>query len=356
MKKVILFFASVLAMSCNSKNETKTIVEKQSAAAVAELIPQAMIDDKGQVMAQMTFPSDWKLHNEPGKAAFTGPDGIVVSNTPIRNFMYATDEMAQQIYRQNGGKLRRPVSGAEIIRQDFVPIAEKEGSKLIRVYDAPEIAKSDGKVQDMMYRIGPSYAKYYAVVSEWKDRSGNPYAIILHVNVNEMGNSVMWNYYGQCLDAPKDKYDSAKATLINGLASLEYNPRYFDKFNQNEMNRESSSWAAHNQKMNAQQRQFDAQQAAFKQKNDAISQSITANYNNQDAASDRNHNRFLNYVKDENTVVNPADGERYQVQSGSNQYYINENGQYIGTNDPNYDPNRNQGAVNHTWNEAEITD
>ena len=140
------------------------------------------------------------------------------------------------------------------------------------------------------------------------------------------------------------------------MASLKYNPRYFDQYNQSEMQKESTSWAAHNQKMSTQQREFDTQQAAFKQKSEAINQSIMANYNNKNAASDRNHNRFLNYIKDENTVSNPADGQRYQVQAGANNYWMNENGQYISTDDPNYDPNRNQNTNNENWNEVQITD
>jgi len=361
MKKTILLFSAAIMLSCNSNSKTENGQaqangETSENTENAELIPHPMIDNKGQTMAQMTFPANWKLHNEPGKAAFSGPNGISVYYIPPRNFMYSNDQMTADVYRQNGGKLRSPLSAEELVRQDLEPIAKKEGSKLVKVYRSPEIAKSDGSIQNMMYHIGPVTSKYDAVVSEWEDKDGNPYAIVLHLNVNPMGNMVMWNYYGHGLDVPKKHYKSAKNILVSGLASLQYNPRYFDQYNQNEMNRKSSSWAAHRQRMSAQQSQFDAQQAAFKEKSESINKSIMANYDSQNAASDRNHNRFLNYIKDENTVANPKDGNRYQVQTGSNQYYMNENGQYIGTNDPNYDPNRNQGTNNQTWNEVEITD
>lgn len=363
MKKLLFFIAAAMVLSCNSnskKDGAESEGDKEVTAAEAaqnsELVPHPMIDKKGQIMGQMTFPANWKLHNDPGKAAFTGPDGIFVYNIPMRNFMYSNDQMIRQSYAQNGGKLRAPVSGEELVRQDLEPIARKEGSKLVKVYNAPEIAKSDAGVQDMMYRIGPSNTRYEVVVSEWEDKKGQPYAMILHVSVTDMGNMAMWNYYGHALDAPDTKYESAKKTLLEGLASLQYNPRYFDQYNQNEMNRESQSWAAHNQKMNARQQQFDAQQQAFKQKSEAINSSIMASYNDRNAASDRSHNRFVNYIKDENTVVNQHDGKRYQVQTGSDQYWMNDQGQYIGTNDPNYDPNRNQDTQNQSWSEAEMTD
>jgi hypothetical protein len=354
------FFAA-LALSCNS-NKTENGNDKTAESKIsessenAELIPHPMIDNKGEIMGQMTFPANWKLHNEPGKAAFSGPNGILVYNIPIRNFMFTNDAMMANVYTQNGGSLRQPASLEQIVKQDLEPIAKQDGSKLIRTYRAADIANGDGNIQNMMYRIGPSYTKYDALVSEWEDKEGNPYAIILHQTVANMGTMVSWSYYGQGLDAPKDKYESAKKTLVDGLASLKYNPRYFDKYNQNEMNRESQSWAAHSQRMAARQQQFDEQQAIYKDKTDAINSSIMASYNKRNASSDRMHNRFVNYIKDENTVVNKSDGQRYQVQTGADQYWMNDQGQYIGTNDPNYDPNRNQGTQNQTWTEAQMTD
>jgi hypothetical protein len=365
MKKYFILCMAALALSCQSntksENANGTASEEngdQNTGTIenAALVAHPMLDNKGKLMAQMTLPANWVFNTKPGKASILGPKGIQVYNIPMRNFMFTNDQMTAQVYAQNGGKLRAPMSGEQIVRQDLLPVAKKDGSTLVKVYDAPSIAKSDGSIQDMMYHIGPAGGKYEAVVSEWKDKDGKPYAIVLHISRNDMGNMVMWNYYGQGLDAPPSQYESAKKTLLDGLASLQYNPRYFDQYNQTEMNRESASWAAHNQRMASQQRSFDAQQAAFKEKSDAINNSIMASYNAQNASSDRMHNRFINYIKDENTVVNRADGQRYQVQTGSNQYWMNENGQYIGTNDPNYDPNRNQGTVNHTWNEADPVD
>ena len=360
MKKILLPALMVMAIACTDKKASGTTASGATAAEETTenvpLVPHPLIDNKGQIMAHMTFPANWKLHNEPGKAAFTGPNGISVYNIPMRNFTYTNDPTMASVYQRNGVRLRQALSPEAIVKQDLEPIAKKEGSRLIKIYTVPEIAKSDGAMQDMMYRIGPPNTRYDAVVSEWEDAKGNPYATILHICVTDIGNMVMWNYYGHGLDAPKERYESAKKTLIDGLASLQYNPRYFDRYNQQEMNRESASWAAHNQRMAARQQQFDTQQQIFKEKSEAINSSIMASYNERNASSDRNHNRFLNYIKDENTVTNSGDGKRYQVQSGASQYWMNDQGQYIGTNDPNYDPNRNQGTQNQTWNEAQMTD
>lgn len=363
MKKFVLLLV-LAAFSCQSTKSEKIdpvtgeVIAEDSAQNDAakedensELIAHPMKDNKGQVMILMTLPANWRLHSEPGKAAMTGPAGIFVYNLPFKNYMYSTDRMTTQVYQQNGGKLRTPLSAEQVIRQDFLPIAQKDGAKLISITSAPQIAKADSAIQNMMYHIGTPNVRYDAAVADFEDKDGNPFSIVVHVNHNSVGNMTMWNYSGQGLDAPKAKYASAKETLLNGLASLQYNPRYFDQYNQNEMNRESQSWAAHNQRMAANQQNFDAQQAAYRQKTEAINSSIMASYEARNASSDRQHNRFLNYIKGQETVTN-SDGKRYQVESGSDHYWMNQDGQYIGTNDPNYDPNRNQGTVNQTWNEV----
>lgn len=140
-----------LALACTDKKTSETTAAadgstSEEATENAPLIPHPLIDNKGQVMAHMTFPGNWKLHNEPGKAAFTGPNGVFVYNIPMRNFAWTNDQMMASVYQQNGGRLRQPLSGEAIVKQDLEPIAKKEGSKLIRVYDAPEIAKSDGSM------------------------------------------------------------------------------------------------------------------------------------------------------------------------------------------------------------------
>ncbi|RZJ67979.1 MAG: hypothetical protein EOO50_03905 [Flavobacterium sp.] len=366
MKKLVIIATVALAISgCSSKNEkgettsifgSSEIEKPVEDEGSSQIIGHPMIDNKQQLMGTVPLPANWKLHNEPGKAAFTGPGGIFVYNMPAQSFMYTNDPYSAQAYQQNGGKLRQFTSAADIVKQDLVPIFQRDGSKLINVTEMPNIARVDESVSNMLYTIGTPQKRYESVVSDWEDKDGNPFAVIVHLNGMVIGNATMWSYYCHGLNAPKDKYEAAKETLLYGLANIAYNPRYFDSYNQNEMNKESQSWAIHNQKMRNQQQQFDAQQAAHKEKWSAINDASMASYNARNAASDKNQNRFLNYIKDENTVVNPNDGKRYQVQSGSNQYYMDANGQYIGTNDPNYDPNRDPNNNNGTWQEAPTTD
>lgn len=362
---MILLAALIALSSCKNdvksgENASSEELNSENAAVESEgsseIVTQPFYDDKGQLMATVELPANWHLNNKKGGPSIFGPGGISVFDIPMRNFMYSNDPYVAQSYVQNGGKLRPYSSAADVVKQDLLPVAQREGSKLISVTQLPDVVKVDKSVSDMLYKVGPMNQQFEAVLSEWEDKDGNPYAIVVHLNGSQIGNTIMWNYYCNGLNSPKERYDSAKQTFVTALESMRYNPRYFDAYNQSEQNKASASWAAHHQRMQSRQQAFDSQQAAHRDKWEAINQSSMAAYNSANAASDKNHNRFLNYIKDQETVTNSGDGKRYQVETGSNQYYVNDQGQYIGTNDPNYDPNRDQNVNNQTWNQAQKSD
>jgi hypothetical protein len=218
----------------------------------------------------------------------------------------------------------------------------------------PELAETDKSVDAMMYKVAPMKLVFRAAVSEWVDAKGRPYALIIHQNGTFMNTDTNWSYYCHALEASAEDYQKAKETLLYGLINSKYNPRYFDSYNQQEANKANASWAAHNSKMQAQQQQFDSWQKNHREMTAAINDASMASYNSRDAASDRNHNRFMNYIKDENTVTKASTGDTYQVQSGAQQYYMNENGEYVVSNNPNYDPNRDPNLSNQTWEETQV--
>ena len=104
--------------------------------------------------------------------------------------------------------------------------------------------------------------------------------------------------------------------------------------------------------MQQNQKNFEQQQALHRSTTDAINRSINSTYENQNAASDRTQEKLLNVIRDENTVTNPHDGEQYQVDSGAEQYWINNDGEYIPSNDPNYNPNLDPNN-DREWQQAE---
>lgn len=351
----------LMAVACDEKKKGETMsgsTEAKSAQARPEpngkVIPHKMLDNQFMEMARLPLPDNWILNN--GKAAMSGPGNVNVYMFPMKTFTSTNDMMMREMYRRSGMPMRPFVSMDQVIQEDLVPVATKDGAKLVKQYDAPAIAASDKSFSDLLYKVGPVRQLFLARVTEWVDKKDQPYLVVVHLNATDMGNMVTWNYYCHALDAPKERYEESKGVVLNALANIQYNPEYVRAYNQNEMARTQASWAAHNQRMQANKAAFEAQQRAFHEKNDAINQAIASNYAQNNATSDRIHHRFMNYVKDEETVRNAGDGKRYQVQTGANQYWMNGNGQYVPSNDPNYDPNRDPRLNHQPWNKADIED
>ena len=368
MKNYIIFILSLpmIILACQSKDKQETgtrstqtekmLTNTESQEINNEIVFHMMGDGKSdKVYGQIPLPANWYVNSSAteNQPVIQGPDGINVYFIPYKSYIYTEDANMRQIYQQSGQPFRYPISIKNIINEDLIPVANRDGSKFIRHYDLPDVAEADRNFSSLLFQAVPSQRFFYAVATEWEDAKGDSYLIVIHQNSSIANNTANWNYFCHAMEAPQSEYENAKKNLLYGLAHAEYNPRYFDDYNREEAQKANASWSAHNQRMAANQQRFDAQQQAFTSNRDAINKASMDGYSSRNATSDRNHNRFMNYIKDENTVTEQG-GKRYQVESGGNQYWINDNGEYMKSNNQNYDPNRDQNTNNQTWRETKI--
>ena len=367
MKKIFLSLPVIIILQLGCAKTTDKNIEITGENATVEngksitenpdsdqLIIQKMVDPKtGAIYSTIELPANWQI-NTKGAAMAESNYGVKLFYLPPHFYVNYQDQYMQQMFVQSGGKPRPFISIETIIDQDLMPIAKKENSKFVRQYDLPKVAEADRKLDALMYKAMPSKQEFRAVMTEWMDAKGNPYALIIHQNGSLSNGMMMWSYFCHALEAKPETYEKGKAAAIHGLETTLYNPKSFIAYNQQEANNARASWAAHNQKMQQNQTNFEAQQSAHVAKSEAINNSIMKNYNDKMASSDRNHNRFLNYIKDEKTVTNNRTGEKHQVETGGTEYWMNGDGRYIKSNDPNYDPNRNPETNNEEWDNTEI--
>ena len=110
----------------------------------------------------------------------------------------------------------------------------------------------------------------------------------------------------------------------------------------------------HQQRMQAIQAQGDASTKAFNDRMAASDTNMKA-FNDRMAAGDTQQRNFLNYINEENTVVDSS-GKTFQVDSSYQRYYINKNdGTYVG-GDIRMDPDklRSLGLNPDNYEEAQI--
>ena len=148
-------------------------------------------------------------------------------------------------------------------------------------------------------------------------------------------------------------FQHAKGHVMHALENRQYSPQYFAAYNGNETRMAQESWSRHNAKMKANQASFDAYMANTRSTNNAINNSIMSTYRTQNESSDRGQDQFLNYIRDESNTVDPYSGDPAKVESGAQHYWVNQNGEYIMSNDNFFDPNMDPNSNHIEWRRTE---
>lgn len=101
------------------------------------------------------------------------------------------------------------------------------------------------------------------------------------------------------------------------------------------------------------QANFEASQRAHVNRTNAINDAIMSGWQQRNAASDKQQEQFLDVINERTNVVDASTGQKYKVSSGSNQYWMNSNGEYIGTQHHDYNPNLDDNMNNQKWQELQ---
>lgn len=65
------------------------------------------------------------------------------------------------------------------------------------------------------------------------------------------------------------------------------------------------------------------------------------------------HDKTIDSIRGEQSMRDPNTGQTYKVESGSDQYWKNDQGEYIKSDDKFYNPNRDPNVNKQDWNEME---
>ena len=310
----------------------------------------------GMVSQQVPLPASWTIaRNAQGdEPVITGPGGVKVYYRKGGTFVYSNDPSMQQSYQMSGMPMRVPVDIGTYLKQDVSQAMERTGMRLVRQYPLPQVAAHNQAYMAKLYKSVPSRDHHSCMGTEWVNAQGEPLFMLVNMMVSEGENNVFWFTNMQALKADKESMASAKAALINSIVNTQYNPQQIAAYNANEQQKSSQSWSQHNARMQDNKRNFDQRQASHRSTTEAINNNIMDSYNSRMHTNDEIQRGFLNYINDENTVRDNGTGERYQVQTGANQYWMNNNQEYIPSNDVMYDPNADQNVNNQQWQQVEV--
>lgn len=303
-------------------------------------------------MAQFDLPAHWQFKQDPhtGKWTATAKDLKVEQGGGV-GFSYVTGPMAQ-FYQASGTPMRKPVSAEQVLRQDLEPALRKEGYELLGVTPAPGIAKADQYYMERLWSIEPTRKTAEALLTDWR-KGSERLALVVQLFVYGGSEHTSWGYAVTGLETTAANYDREKAALVNAMSTVRYNPAYFQAYAQSEQQKAQHSQMAHDQRMRSNQAAFDAQQRIHRETSDAINSSITGSYNYRMESQDRGMAQWSDMMFQQQDAVHPHSGNTFKVESGSDRYWMNQYGEYYGTNDIFHDPNAGNTSP-YQWQEVKV--
>lgn len=306
----------------------------------------------GMVVERLPFPETWQQHTN-GEFAYTGPNGIKVYGEKGMNYVYSNDPTTLQLYQATGMQVQYPLSIEQVIDQIFVPYGNSINRKITKTYPLNQIADFYKNFDALLFKVDQNPKQIKALGIEWIDPDGTKWLTVLHHYVEQASDHIYWGYAGSAIGAPSAYFEEAKIDYLNGLINRQINPQWISTMNQQTEYTIRKSNEAHEQReaaflkgREARQRQYEANLASRERNQKQWEASQDANAQRQERISD--------YILGKTNVKDPNTGERYKIDPTNDHYWINTHGEYVGSDNYKYDPNKDDFINNRTWNKLEM--
>ena len=323
----------------------------------------------GLVVYSSEFPSGWEVISKPTYTMdqklpsfllqIQGPDHLKYFNIPVSLYISYDDPQMNQYMRNAGlAKMIKPEQSIEqILQYEVAGRMKNSGFTYSGTRDFPELKNF---IQQEINKTGIPNVQFRLLNTEWKSNSGQKALVDVSKytlrQAGSMGMSV-WYYSVEYLFVDDAAYENAVSNLVDATLSMKHNPeweRYRDllvqerarasaRQHQANMRNQQAAFEAHQRKMQGIWAAEDANHAAFMNRNFGSNNS-----------SDRSQQQFLNMINEEETVTNPSTGNSYQVNAGSTEYWMDNDGNYIENNDLFYDPNGDINLNDREWIKAKV--
>jgi len=288
----------------------------------------------GMLFGHIPLPANWKLEN----GIIKGPNGITAGD--LKGGMF----LEQQ---------RRLTSAKQVAQEDIFPKIKQVGGRVTNTFMIPEIANYNRNLGEQYWKVSPTQNTYEALGIEADGPDGTKALAIIHFTYSRSRFGNMASYYLSQLTTKAEDYEQAKKAYIYGLANVKVNPQYIAAHNQREQQKSQNSWTAHNQRMRNNEAAFQARQKAHVDSYNSINQMSMDTYWNNSNASNRMQEQYVDGIWEQQNMVDPYTGENVKVDGYYDQYYMNNNNEYIGTDNSLYNPNLDPNLNNTEWQQVQ---
>ncbi len=299
------------------------------------------------IRSRLAFPTNWKQH-DTGKYSFTGPNGIKIYPEYIDIFEFSNDHQTNLRNQQLGLPVRYPMTFDEIIEAVFMEDARRMNLELVKKYPIPQLSAWESRFDAQKFRGLPANTSFESYGIEWKGPNGLSYLTILHHFVSLDNYGGYWGFRRSNLEAENHIFDQAKKDFIAGLINQQINPKWLQAYNQFHYKKALESYAGHQKELALIKSAGQKSTALHNERMAAMDRNMKKWKNNQKSNDDM-HNKTIRTIHETSVVSNPNSKVSYNVDAGANQYWINQEGEYIMSNNALYNPNLEAGTNNQTW-------
>ncbi len=315
----------------------------------------------GMVIQRVPLPKGWRIDQDPNNdIEMYGPDNIVVYQTKPTVFVHSQDPFTLDSVRMMGQQIHPVISLKEYLNRYLLPDYRDQGYRFIKSYPVPEVASRIETVAKMIPKINVQSRTINVLGSEWESNNGSRGFVLSIQTVSKFNGLDHWEVGSIELVSPRERFDYARKVVIYASANSEMDPKFVIYSNNkllanlkrsNEAMRQSQK--AHLQRMNAIVARGRAAKSIGKTYSD-IADINHAGYLKRNDMVNAGHSKTINSIGDRSVIGNSGTGEQYQVDSGSKYYWVNNNGEYIGTDNSLFDPGSQQELNNQDWKQFEV--
>ncbi len=286
------------------------------------------------VLGYLPMPKDWELKDKSNKdgAYIFGPNGVHVYLPRNNAFSYSQLFGYNQMVAESGGQIKPLKSPEQLVKEELVPAFAKDGVQLVRQYHIPELQKYDKEFDQFIFKSIPIRKEFKVLATEWEDKKGNSLLFVIRHYAAYTQENCNWGYLVNMMDAKTSHFKNAKKNYLYSLINTKYNPKWRQVRYMEDAKLSAESQKLHEGRMIGLKAEYQAILKSGKEHSDMV---------------DRNHKKFMDTHLERQTVS--ASGTSYQVDAGSRVYWINANGEYIPSDNVNFDPNNDPNLNSQTW-------
>jgi len=330
--------------------------------------------ETGMVSASVPLPASWSLITNPNSdLSLSGPNGVKVYKPEKHEFYFSEKPqlLRQSTISQNFSNrtFAQPISIEHFFERAVKPSLESSGLTLVATYPFPE----DSEFRDKVVRSTPDnrlIMRHNTLASDWTTRDGKKFMVALagrYIETSQQhgfpGLLSFWSMEVTQMEAPVAHFDNAKQVLINAKKHTrigQENAQHQNQIIKANNARDDAHWdrMAAQSRVGHQQRMRDIE--AFGQSSRdwaATSQGILdsshAAFQGREALQSAGQANLVRSIHGQTVIGNSYPYGGQIVQGGYEHYWVNQNGEYIPSNDGFYNPNQDSSVNSEDWTRTE---